>query len=217
MLATQLGLAGAAPAATVAPAAAAVAADSALVAKLFAAGFLVRQMSQSDARLVVSVNSPGTELDKAALGALAAAGSQIADLNLQNAGLDDDGFAALGELGAVTALRLSRNRITDRGIGGLSRLPKLTSLNLYGNAGVTDAGVDALARIATLRQVYLWQTGVTQAGVTKLHAARPDLAVQLDAAGGITAVAAGITRSEEIGAQKKERRIAAAFSRTRGG
>ena len=51
--------------------------------------------------------------------------------------------------------------------------------------------IDALGRIATLRQVYLWQTGVTPAGAAKLRAARPDLAVQLDAAGGIAAVAAG--------------------------
>ena len=37
-------------------------------------------------------------------------------------------------------------------------------MNLYGNAGVTDAGLEALAGIATLREVYLWQTGVTAAG-----------------------------------------------------
>ena len=151
----------------------------------------MRQLSQSDPRLAVSVNSPGTELDKTALGVLAHAGSQIVDLNLQNAMLDDDDLAALGELGAVTELRLSRNRITDRGLSTIARLPKLTSLNLYGNTGVTDAGVEALGRIATLRQVYLWQTGVTPAGAARLHAARPDLAVQLDAAGGIAAVAAG--------------------------
>jgi uncharacterized membrane protein/mono/diheme cytochrome c family protein len=188
LLAAQIGLGGAAPAAA-APAAA-VAADQELVGRLFAAGFLVRQLSQSDPQLVVSVNSPGTEVDKAAIGVLAEAGSQIVDLNLQNAGLDDDDLAALGELGAVTQLRLSGNRITDRGVAALARLPKLTSLNLYGNAGVTDAGVDALGRIATLRQVYLWQTGVTSAGVARLRAARPDLAVQLDTAGGIAAVAA---------------------------
>ena len=188
LLAAQLGLGGAAPAR--APAVA-VAADQQLVGKLFAAGFLVRQLSQSDPRLVVSVNSPGAELDKAALGMLAQAGSQIVDLNLQNAGLDDDDLAALGELDAVTDLRLSRNKITNRGVGALARLPKLTSLNLYGNVGVTDAGLEALGRVATLRQVYLWQTGVTSAGVAKVRAARPDLAVQLDAAGGIAAVAAG--------------------------
>ena len=53
------------------------------------------------------MNSPGSVLDKAALGVLAEAGSQIVELNLQDAGLDDDGLAALGELGAVTELRLS--------------------------------------------------------------------------------------------------------------
>lgn len=189
LLAAQIGLGDAAPAAA-APAAA-VAADSELVGKLFAAGFLARQLSQSDPRLVVSVNSPGADLDTAALGVLAAAGSQIADLNLQNAGIDDGDLGALGELGAVTELRLSRNKITDRGVNALARFPKLRSLNLYGNIGVTDAAVEALGRIATLRQVYLWQTGVTSAGVAKLRTARPDLAVQLDAAGASAAVAAG--------------------------
>jgi len=189
LLATQLGIGGAAPAAAT-PAAAATA-DQELVGKLFAAGFLARQLSQSDARLVVSVNSPGAALEKSALDVLAAAGSQVVDLNLQNAGLDDDGLATLGALGAVAELRLSRNRITDRGVSALARLPKLTSLNLYGNAGVTDASVETLGRIATLRHVYLWQTGVTPAGAAKLRSARPDVAVQLDAAEGIAAVADG--------------------------
>ena len=190
LLVAQIGLGGAAPVA-------AVAADQELVGKLFAAGFLARQLSQSDPRLVVSVNSPGAELDKAALGVLAQAGSQIVDLNLQNTGLDDAGLAALGELAAITELRLSRNQITDRGVSALARLPKLEALNLYGNAGVTDAGVEALGRITTLRQLYLWQTGVTSAGVAKLRAARPDLAVQLDAAGGIAAVAAGMPATKK--------------------
>jgi uncharacterized membrane protein len=191
LLAAQIGLGGAASASAAAAPVAAVAADQELVGKLFAAGFLVRELSQSDPRLVVSVNSPGSDLDKATLGVLAGAGSRIVDLNLQNAGLDDDDLAALGELGAVAELRLARNQITDRGVAALARLPKLSSLNLYGNAGVTDAGLEALGRIATLRQVYLWQTGVTSAGAARLRNARPDLAVQLDTAGLIATVAAG--------------------------
>ena len=189
LLAAQLGLGGAAPAP--AAQAAAVTADQELVGKLFAAGFLVRQSSQSDSRLVVSVSSPGSKIDKAALAVLASAASQIVDLNLQNAALDDDDLVVLGDLAAVTQLRLSRNQISDRGLGALARLPKLASLNLYGNAGVTDAGVEALGRIAALRRVYLWQTGVTPAGAAKLRAARPDIAVQLDAAEGLAAVPAG--------------------------
>src|SRR6185503_1162430 len=55
LLAAELELAGAPAAGT---AAAAATADHALVEKLFAAGFLVRQVSQTDAHLVVTVNSP---------------------------------------------------------------------------------------------------------------------------------------------------------------
>jgi uncharacterized membrane protein len=187
-VAAQLGLG------DVVPAGGSAAADPALVARLFAAGFLVRQVSQSDARLVVGVNSPGKELDGAALAALAAAAPRIVDLNLPNAALDDDDLAALGVLSAVTRLKLSRDAITDRGLHALERLPRLTSLNLYGNAGITDAGIEALARIPTLRQVYLWQTAVTAGGAARLRAARPDLTVQLDTASEIAAVVAPSAR-----------------------
>ena len=79
-------------------------------------GLLVRQVSQSDARLVVSVNSPGTALSAAALAALNAAAAEIVDLNLADTALDDAGLAAIGELAAATHLRLARNRLTDGGL-----------------------------------------------------------------------------------------------------
>ena len=100
LLAAQLGLGGAA--ATAAAPAGSATADPQLVADLFAAGLLVRQVSQSDARLVVSVNSPGTALSAAALAALNAAAAEIVDLNLADTALDDAGLAAIGELAAAT-------------------------------------------------------------------------------------------------------------------
>jgi hypothetical protein len=185
LLAGQVGLGGASAAT---PAAAGrVSADSQLVARLFAAGFLVRQRAEDDAQLVVSMSSPGGALDDDAIAALAAAAPQVVDLNLSNAGLDDDGMAALGDLPAVTHLRLARNRITDRGLPR-GDLPRLLHLNLYGNSGVTDAGLESLARSASLREVYLWQTGVSAAGVERLRAERPDLEVELGSAGVLAAV-----------------------------
>jgi uncharacterized membrane protein/mono/diheme cytochrome c family protein len=186
LLAAELGLGGASAAAPVPPGAAS--ADSQLVARLFAAGFLVRQRAESDAHLVVSVNSPGGALDDAAIAALAAAAPQVVDLNLSNAGLDDDGLAALGDLPAVTHLRLGRNRITDRGLAALGELPLLEHLNLYGNSGITDPGLDSLAGIASLRELYLWQTGVSAAGVERLRQQRPDLRVELGSDGVLAAV-----------------------------
>ncbi len=180
LLAAELGLAGAAAADAVATDSAT--ADPELVARLGAAGLLARQVSQTDARLVVSPISPGTALDAAALEALAAASGEIVDLNLAGTALDDAGLEAIGELPAVTHLRLPRNRLTNEGLAALASLPKLAHLNLYGNAGITDAAVETLAGIAALREVFLWQTGVTAAGAARLRALRPDLRVDVGAA-----------------------------------
>lgn len=188
-LAALLGLAVDSSPATAAPAAL----DAQLVERLFAAGFLVRPVAQDDGRLVVSVNSPGARLDSAALATLAEAASTIVDLNLANAALDDAGLAALGPLPEVTHLRLARNRLSDQSLAGLAALPKLTHLNLYGNALVTDAGVEALASSAALRELFLWQTGVSAAGVARLREQRPELAVDFGASAP-TATAAADSR-----------------------
>jgi len=186
LIAAELGLGGAAPAsaATAQPASA----DPALVEQLYAAGFLVRQVSQTDASLAVSVYSPGSRVGDDQVAALAAAGDQVVELNLQDAGLGDSVAESLGKLTGLARLRLSRNEITDRGIAALARLPRLERLNVYANAGVTDASVDALASIASLRQLDVWQTGLTAQGIARLQQRRPDLAVQAAAESVITDV-----------------------------
>jgi uncharacterized membrane protein len=177
LLAAELALDGA-PAANAASPAAATA-DAALVTRLFEAGFLVRQVSQQDARLVVTVNSPGTELPESSFTALAAAAAVIVDLNLGNSGLDDRELASIGPMPAVTHLRLARNSLTDASAAALAALPKLEHLNLYDNAGVTDAGLEALAASSSLREVYVWQTTATAAGAARLREQRPNVAVNL--------------------------------------
>jgi uncharacterized membrane protein len=180
LLAAEIGLTGtpAGAATTTAPAAA----DPELVRKLFDAGFLVRQVSQDDAGLVVTVSSPGTALEAGALAALAAAAPAIVDLNLPNADLDDAELASIGALPAATHLRLANNRLTDTSLAGLAASPALKYLNLYGNAGVTDAGLAALAGSSSLRELYLWQTAVTPAGAARLRGQRPGLVVDVGAA-----------------------------------
>jgi uncharacterized membrane protein/mono/diheme cytochrome c family protein len=175
LLAAQLGLGGTPSAAG----AGSAAADSRLVADLFAAGLLARQVSQSDARLVVSVSSPGTALDAPALAALRAAAGEIVDLNLGDTALDDSGLAAIGALPAATHLRLARNRLTDGSLATLATLPNVKYLNLYGNTGVTDAGIETLAAIPTLRELYLWQTGVSAEGAADLRARKSELRIDI--------------------------------------
>jgi hypothetical protein len=178
LLAVELGLSEAPAAAASSAASATVDAD--LVARLSAAGFLVRQISQSDAGLVVSMSSPGTKLDAEALAALNAAAPSIVDLSLPNAGLDDASLAAIGPLPAATHLRLARNQLTDVGLTALVRgSPQLQYLNVYGNRGIGDAIVEPLRSIATLREVYLWQTGVTVNAAARLRTGNPRLVVDL--------------------------------------
>jgi len=180
LLAAQLGLGGATAAAP-APATATATADASLVAQLAAAGLLARQVSQTDARLVVSPSAPGTALGAAGLEALAAAAAEIVDLNLAGAALDDAGVAAIGTLPAVTHLRLARNRLTDRAIAALAASPQLVHLNVYDNAGITDIGLAQLADSTALRELYVWRTGATAEGVAQLRARRPDLVVSFGA------------------------------------
>lgn len=183
LVAAELGLEAAARATPVA------AVDGALVERLFAAGFLVRTVAQSDPRLVVSVHSPGTALGADALATLAEAAPAIVDLNLAGVALDDAGLATLGALPEATHLRLARNELTDASLAMLAALPKLEHLNLYGNALVGDAGLDTLAGSASLREVFLWQTAATDVGVARLRAQRPEILVDLGASSAVTEAA----------------------------
>ena len=78
----------------------------------------------------------------------------------------------------LTRLDVSRTATTDRGLLALAPLAQLETLNLY-DTRVTDAGLAPLAALPRLRRVYLWQTGVTPAGVERLRASRPKLEIVL--------------------------------------
>ncbi|HTT04657.1 MAG TPA: c-type cytochrome domain-containing protein [Steroidobacteraceae bacterium] len=153
-------------------------ADPKAIAQLQAAGFMARQVSLSDTDLVVSPALPGAGFSASNIQALSTIPSdQIIDLNLADAGLSDADIAPIARLTALTRLRLDDNKLTDRALPVLSSLPKLVEVNLVGNPGISDAGMQALAAIKSLRRVYLFQTGVTKAGTAKLHQLRPDLEI----------------------------------------
>jgi uncharacterized membrane protein len=176
LMATELGLGGGA--AQNGAAARPVIADAAVVDRLYRAGFLVRQVSQSDAHLVVSIYSPGARIVADQMAALLTAADQIVELDLQDAGLEDESLTDTSKFTELTRLRLSRNALTDRAIAGLASLPRLERLNLYANPAITDASVEALVRFAPLRRLDVWQTGISAAGLARLRQLRPDLEVQ---------------------------------------
>jgi len=169
-------------------------ADAQLVAALNEAGFLVRQVSQSDARLTVRVLSPGKALAREQLDALLMAAPQIVELDLQDSKIEDEDLEGFEQFVELVRLRLSGNEVTDKGLATLASLGRLQYLNLYGNQGVTDAGLDTLAAVAALRNLYVWRTGVSQDGATRLSETRPGIVVELGAVPEAGQAGAGTSR-----------------------
>jgi uncharacterized membrane protein len=153
-------------------------AESPTIDRLYESGFLVRPASQTDPNLVVSVYSPGARLAPEHIAALEAAAEQIVELNLQDADLDDDDLASLAKFTQLTRLRLSRNSLTDRTVAAFASMPHLERLNLYANPGITDASIDALAAIQSLRRLDIWRTSISEEGMARLRILRPDLELQ---------------------------------------
>ena len=60
----------------------------------------------------------------------------------------------------------------------IGKLENLEYLNLYGTK-VTDEGLQNLENLKKLKKLYVWQTGVTQAGVDKLKSAVPGIYVNM--------------------------------------
>jgi len=153
-------------------------ADPVVVDRLYRSGFLVRQVSDNDRHLVVSVYSPGARVIDQHVAVLLTAADQIVELNLQDALLDDSVLVDIGKFTELTRLRLSHNELTDRTVAKLAGLRKLERLNLYSNPGITDASVEVLASLPELKRLDVWNTGITEKGMARLRELRPDLELQ---------------------------------------
>jgi uncharacterized membrane protein len=195
LLSAELGLGGPPPQPS-RTSGATIAADPAILSALAEAGFLVRQVAQSDPRLIVSVYSPGTAIGPDPIAALLAAAEHIVELDLQAGSIEDRHLVDFVRFSQLRRLRLAKNRVTDRGLRHLEALERLEQLNLIENPGVTDAGIDALARITTLQTLYVWQTRISAEGVSRLRAQRPDLAVQAGTAANRAAIQAADTPND---------------------
>lgn len=91
--------------------------------------------------------------------------------------VDDAALQQVGQFSTLKRLILfGETKITNGGRATIAHLPNLEGLDLTGT-GIDDGAVDALARMEKLRTVYIKGTRITAAGVVRLKAARPKLAV----------------------------------------
>jgi Leucine Rich repeat len=86
--------------------------------------------------------------------------------------MSDDDLEALSHIDHITALDLSGSqRITDKGLQYLARMPQLRNLNLSEHPGrITDRGLEVLRHLSELRVFEMcWQAGVTDKGISNLR------------------------------------------------
>jgi len=135
-------------------------ADAATLAALRSAGFQARQIAADRSMIRVSLAS-GDPVDDRQVEALVDAADAIEVLDLRRVSVTDRRLAELAKLANLVRLDLSDNDLDDGGVASLAAFRKLEYLNLVGNAGVTDAALQSLAALSSLKKVYLWNTAVT--------------------------------------------------------
>ncbi len=93
----------------------------------------------------------------------------LREIRLQNTSVTDAGLARLEGPANLEVLWLGNSQVTDAGLPALVKLKKLVILDLIGNRGVTDQGVQFLSlNVRQLKHLMVSRTGVTDSGLTAL-------------------------------------------------
>jgi Leucine-rich repeat (LRR) protein len=100
----------------------------------------------------------------------------LKDLSLNFSNLKGIDFMTL-KLPLAASISLSNCRLTDDDLRGLAGLPRLQTLFVSDNP-LTDAAIDEIAKISTLRKILINGTGITRQGVEQLKRLRPELTVE---------------------------------------
>jgi internalin A len=84
--------------------------------------------------------------------------------------ITDKSLLNLGKLKELHELHLDKTKVTDKGLKSLAKM-RLTALSLR-HTEISDAGLQELKGIATLRHLYLEGTNVTDGGIQVLSGLR---------------------------------------------
>lgn len=99
-------------------------------------------------------------------------------LNLAQGAITDAAGSVLEQFQSLRTLRLDHTLAGDQVAESLARIPggllQLESINFVATP-LTDQGLRALARIKTLRKVYVWSSKTTPAGAEQFRLVRPEV------------------------------------------
>jgi serine/threonine protein kinase/Leucine-rich repeat (LRR) protein len=103
--------------------------------------------------------------------------SELKSLELAWPSVTDDTVLRLKPLTRLWRLSLAKANITDACLPALAGMAHLESLDLSEIAGITDAGLEQLAKIKSLNNLGLNRTTTTEAGLIKLQRVLPNCSI----------------------------------------
>ena len=111
------------------------------------------------------------------LEALIPISSKVLSLDLTYAEITDSGIIVLSKFENLQRLYLEGNKeVTVQGLAQLKNLTNLTYLNLV-RIELNEELVDLLISMENLREIYLYETGLNEAAISRLTDARPKVFV----------------------------------------
>lgn len=101
---------------------------------------------------------------------------QVVVLNLSKMPVTDNDLPVIAAFGNLEKLNLNFSRVNGSGLSGLQGLKHLESLSLAGTA-VTAESLGPVLAMSSLRELFVWNTKVTEEDRAKLSTAHPNLTI----------------------------------------
>jgi hypothetical protein len=140
-------------------------------------GIRIQPMEKEKGLQIITSPDPDLSIKDEDLGTLLTLSSHIVSLDLTNSQVTDQGIGSIMKLGNLKKLILEGTTgITINGARSLTGLAKLEYLNLI-RVKLDDSFVDVLIAMTNLREVYLFETDLSEEAVNRLKTARPKMFV----------------------------------------
>jgi hypothetical protein len=146
--------------------------------RLRGSGIRILPVKGDEGLQAIPLMDPESPLNDDDLIALVPVAHHLVFIDLTQSKITDRGLGQLVEMKNLKRLTLEGvKEITPKGIGQLKPLENLTFLNLV-RVPLDDSIVDVLIGMENLREVYLYDTGLSESAVSRLKIARPKMYVK---------------------------------------
>lgn len=94
--------------------------------------------------------------------------TNLEELYLRGTLVDNESCTLIASFPKLRKLRLARTQVSDVGLESLSVIKTLEDLDLSEISVITNAGMDHLAKLTSLKKLNLWRVQVSDEGILKL-------------------------------------------------